>query len=172
MKLIFVRHAAAIERTASISDERRYLTSEGRVFFRKTAWTMLKNGIDPGLILTSPSLRAVQTAEILAETLSFIGPLIVMDELAPGLDMAGLEKIIRGYYHSVDELVLVGHEPDFSSLVSGLLGLPSGFNFKKGSAVKLNINTKHTPYTSRFKWMASGKKIISSRKEAFASEEH
>jgi phosphohistidine phosphatase len=171
MKLIFVRHAAAIERSTAVSDEWRYLTSEGRVFFRKTAWTMLKNGVDPGLIISSPSLRAVQTAEILAETLSFIGPLIVMDELSPGLDMSGLEKIISGY-RSVDELVLVGHEPDFSSLVSGLLGLPSGFNFKKGSAVKLSVNTKNTLYSSRFKWMAMGKKFISSRKDAFASEDH
>jgi phosphohistidine phosphatase len=168
MKLIFVRHAAAIERSPEIPDERRYLTSEGRVFARKTSWTMLKNGIEPSLILTSPLLRAVQTAEILAGTISFSGPLVVVDELAPGLDMPGLERIISGY-RSVDELVLVGHEPDFSILVSALLGLPSGFNFRKGSAIKLNIATKNTPYVSRFKWMAAGKKIISSRKEAFPS---
>ena len=55
MKLIFVRHATAIERSAKIAEEERYLTSEGRVFFRKTARTMLKKGIEPGLILTSPS---------------------------------------------------------------------------------------------------------------------
>jgi len=169
MKLIFMRHAEAIERSPGIPDEKRYLTTEGRVFTRKTSRTVLKNSVEPDLILTSPLLRAVQTAEILAGTISFIGPLIVTDELAPGLDMAGLERII-GSYRSVDELVLVGHEPDFSNLVSGLLGLQSGFDFRKGSAVKLTVTTKHAPYASRFKWFAVGRKIIRSRKEAFISD--
>ncbi len=41
MKLILVRHGAAVERSSEISEEARYLTSEGRVCFRKSARTML-----------------------------------------------------------------------------------------------------------------------------------
>ena len=85
MKLIVVRHAAAVERSSDISEETRFLTPEGRVFFRKTARTMLKNGVEPGLILTSPLLRAVQTADILAETLAYSGPLLVRNELQSGV---------------------------------------------------------------------------------------
>ncbi len=166
MKLIFVRHAAASERTDGVPDEKRYLTPEGRVFFRKTARTMLKNGIDPSLILTSPLLRAVQTAEILAETLSFNGPLVVTDELAPGFDMPALQRLFNEF-QSVNELVLVGHEPDLGSIVASLLNLPSGFNFKKGAAIKLKVNPARPEKLALFKWLATGSKMIPTRKEAF-----
>jgi phosphohistidine phosphatase len=166
MKLIFVRHAAAIERSVEISEEKRYLTSEGRVIFRKTARTMLKNGVEPSLILTSPLIRAVQTAEILAETLSYSGPLVVVDELAPGFDNLALQKLFNEY-PSVLELVLVGHEPDFSSLIVSLLNLPSGFNFKKGAAIKLKFDPARPEKLATFKWLAAGSKMIPTRKEAF-----
>ncbi len=42
MKLYIVRHAAAIERSVDIPEEHRYLTPEGRSFFRRTARTMLE----------------------------------------------------------------------------------------------------------------------------------
>jgi phosphohistidine phosphatase len=166
MRLIFVRHAAAIERTGGLSEEKRYLTPEGRVFFRKTSRTMLKNGIEPSLILTSPLLRAVQTAEILAETLSYSGPLIVADELAPGFDVPALQRLFNEY-PSVNELVLVGHEPDLSSLIASLLNLPSGFNFRKGAAIKLKVDPARPEKPGIFKWLAAGSKIMPKRKEAF-----
>jgi len=166
MKLIFVRHAAAIEKTGKVSDEKRYLTSEGRVFFRKTALTMLKNGLEPSLILTSPLIRSVQTAEILAETLSFNGPLVVADELAPGFDVVALQTLFKKY-QSVNELVLVGHEPDLSSLIVSLLNLPSGFNFKKGAAINLKFDPARPEKRAIFKWLAAGKNMIPKRKDAF-----
>ena len=166
MKLILVRHAAEIERTGKVSEEKRYLTSEGRVFFRKTAQTMLKNGIEPSLILTSPLIRAVQTADILAETLSYSGPLVVADELAPGFDIQALQMFFNKF-QSVDELVLVGHEPDFSSLIVSLLNLPSGFNFKKGAAIKLKFDPARPERHATFKWLAAGSKMMATRKEAF-----
>lgn len=168
MKLILVRHAAAIERSPGMRDEMRYLTSEGRAFFRKTARTMLKNGADPSLILTSPLLRAVQTAEILAETLSYVGPLLVVDDLAPGFNMEGLRKLMEDFQAS-EEVVLVGHEPDMSSLMTELLSLSDGFNFKKGSAVCMKLSSKHLPQPTVFKWLAIRNKLITSRKEAFSS---
>jgi phosphohistidine phosphatase len=166
MKLIFVRHAAAIDRSAEVSEERRYLTPEGRGSFRKTAMTMLKNGTDPGMILTSPLLRAVQTAEILAETLTYIGPLVVTNDLAPGFDLQTLRKLCDTY-HSVNELVLVGHEPDLSSLVASLLGLPAGFNFKKGTAICLKFDPARPDKPGVFKWLVNGRKKVATRKEAF-----
>ena len=167
MKLIFVRHAAAIERSVKVPEEMRYLTSEGRVSFRKTARTMLKNGIEPSLILTSPMIRAVQTAEILAETLCYIGPIVVENELAPGFDIKTLKQLFNKY-QSVNELVLVGHEPDFSTIIVSLLNLPSGFNFKKGAAIRMNVDPAHPQKLATFKWLVSGKKIALKRKEAFA----
>jgi phosphohistidine phosphatase len=165
MKLFIIRHAAAIERSQEMADERRYLTPEGRMYSRKTARTMRENGAEPDVILTSPLIRSVQTADIVAETLSFIGPVIVRDELSPGFDLVALRKLLAGY-QSAKELLIVGHEPDLSSVVSSLLSLRSGFDFKKGAAVRLKIDpTFATP--AAFKWMAAGKKLITSQDEAF-----
>jgi len=161
VKLILIRHAAAI-----IRDENRYLTTEGRVFFRKTAHTMLKNGANPSLILTSSLLRSVQTADILAESLLYIGPLIVTNEVNAGFDIQALGKILN-YFTPLQELVVVGQEPDMSSLSSSLLSLPGGFDFKRGAAVNMKINPFDLHEPAEFKWMAVGKKVIKSRKEAF-----
>jgi phosphohistidine phosphatase len=161
MKLILVRHAAAI-----IRDKNRYLTTEGREFFRKTAHTMLKSEAEPGLILTSSFIRSVQTADILAETLSFIGPLMVMNELNAGFDLPALRKILHDF-QPLHELVLVGQEPDMSSLTASLLSLAAGFDFKRGAAVCLKINSINLQEPAVFKWMAVAKKVIKSRKEAF-----
>ena len=165
MKLIIVRHAAAIERTAEVPEEQRYLTPEGRAFFRKTARTMLKKGVEPDLILTSPLVRAVQTADILAEGLAYIGPVMVTDELSPGFDPAALRRLLDKF-HQVDELVIVGHEPDLSEVITSLLSLPRGFDFKKGAAFKLTIDMPFDK-PAAFRWLASGKKLITSQDEAF-----
>ncbi len=166
MKLIIVRHAEAVERTPEISEEWRYLTPEGRVFFRKTARTMLEKGVNPDLILTSPLLRAVQTADILAETVSHAGPLIATSKLAPGFDVTDLENILAEC-RSVNELALVGHEPDISDLIATLLSLQSGIKFKKGTAVMVKLDTAAPGFSAAFKWLASGKNLVTSWKEAF-----
>jgi len=91
---------------------------------------MLKKEVEPCLILTGPLVRSVQTADILAEALSYIGPVIATAELSPGFDVAALKRLVERY-QQVDELVLVGHETDLSDVVSSLISLQKGFNFKK-----------------------------------------
>ena len=162
MKLVLIRHAAAI-----IRDENRYLTNEGREFFRKTAHTMLKNGSDPNLILTSSFLRSVQTADILAESLTYIGPLMVLNALNTGFEMAALRRILHDF-QPLQELVVVGQEPDMSGLTASLLSLAGGFDFRRGAAVCMKINPSGLSEPAVFKWMAVGKKLLKSRKEAFA----
>ncbi|MRR06013.1 MAG: histidine phosphatase [Deltaproteobacteria bacterium] len=166
MKLIIVRHAAAIERTAEVPEEQRYLTPKGRDFMRTTARTMLKKGLEPGLILTSPLIRAVQSAEILAETLSYNGPVIVTDQLSPGFDLGALQRLLVEFPQA-DELVIVGHEPDLSTVISTLLSLKGGFDFKKGSAFKLTLDAKFAK-PATFRWLAVGKKLKMSQDEAVA----
>ena len=166
MKLFVVRHAAAIERTSNVPEEQRYLTPQGRAFIRKTARTMLKKGMEPCLILTSPLVRAVQTADILAEALKYIVPVMVTDELSPGFDVGALRRLLNEFQR-MDQLVIVGHEPDLSDVVSSLLLLKGGFNFKKGSAFKLTVDTKLAK-PATFKWLAVGKKLKTSRDEAVA----
>jgi len=166
VRIIFIRHAAAIDRSDTIVEEKRYLTPKGRISFRETARTMVKKGIEPELIITSPLLRAVQTADILAESLVYKGSLEALDELEPGFDIDQLRKLLHRYRH-ISELVIVGHEPDLGSVVTSLLGLDKVFAFKKGSAVRLTIDPTDLRRGAVFKWLALGKKLISSQEEIF-----
>jgi len=166
VKLIIIRHAAAIDRDADIPDERRYLTPAGRGYFRKTARTMRKQGVAPDLILTSPLLRAVQTADILAERLKYFGELMATDELMPGFELADLERLLATIGNA-GEVCLVGHEPDLSLLVVTLLGLPQGFRFRKGNALRLDADPAKLRGSAAFKWLAAGKELIVSPAQAF-----
>ena len=165
MKLVIVRHAAAIERAADVSDEKRYLTPAGRLFFRKTARMIAQQGISPTLILTSPLIRAVQTADILAEVQSYEGPLAVADELAPGFDKSAFQSLLHTF-QPLKELVIIGHEPDLSLLIVSLLSLSQGFNFKKGAAIKLNIDAPTLTKPAAFEWLIAGKKLVRDGEEA------
>jgi phosphohistidine phosphatase len=169
MNLIIVRHAAAVDRTRDCSEENRYLTPEGRAYFRKTAHTVQRKGIAPSLILTSPLVRAVQTAEILAETIAYAGPLQVVDMLASEFSVPDLARLFAEYPPQ-REVVLVGHEPDLSALVVSLLALRSGFPFNKGAAVKLKVDPDDLKKTAVFKWLAAGKKLLTEMDEALAVE--
>jgi phosphohistidine phosphatase len=165
VQLILIRHAAAIDRDAGVSDERRYLTLEGRAYFRKTARTMRNQGVAPDLILTSPLLRAVQTADILAERLKYAGELVAVADLEPGFDLSGLKRLLDKF-GKVGELCLVGHEPDLSCLAVNLLGHTRGFRFKKGSAIRLDVDSGALPQSAGFKWLAAGEQLVTSREQA------
>ena len=136
----------------------RYLTQEGRAFFRKTARTLSRNGLTPDLILTSPLVRAVQTADILAEALRYEGSLQVADGLEPGCGMKGIASLL-GRFRDVGEVVMVGHEPDLGDAVGGLLGLKSPCALKKGRALALLLNSADLRSQGKFLWIAGGKKL-------------
>ena len=159
MKLYFVRHAAAIARGGDVVEEYRYLTLRGRESFRLTAKKMAKRGITSDAIITSPLVRAVQTAEILSEALAFQGKLVVSLELAPGFDPARLQRILASF-KGTRELVLVGHEPDLGEVVGTLLSLGRPLPLRKGMVVCLKIPPAKKNAQASLEWILfEGKKI-------------
>ena len=162
MKLYLVRHAAAIARSQKTAEENRYLTIRGRKYFRLTAQRMAKKKEMPDVIVTSPLARALQTAEILSEALDFQGEVVVSPELAPGLDVAGLRRIIASFKGSRG-LALVGHEPDTGEVTGELLKLAQPFSLKKGMIVCLKMGSGKQKGKASLKWILfEGKKIKSS----------
>jgi phosphohistidine phosphatase len=159
MRLYIVRHAEAIERGGTVPESHRYLTPKGRDYFRKTSRQMIRKGAIPDCILSSPLIRAVQTADILAEEIGFRGPLIVTDKLAPGFGRAGL-RVILSKCADAKEVALVGHEPDLGDLVTSLLSLKEPYTLKKGEAVALNLPGGGALSPADFLWSAAGKKIV------------
>jgi phosphohistidine phosphatase len=137
MKLHVIRHAEAVELSATSADDYRYLSSRGRTRFRRVAETLKKCGIDPELIISSPLVRAVQSAEIVAETLRFSGELLILPLLGGSFRFSQLREFLeeRG---GVREPAIVGHEPELGLLVGELLGL-THCTIKKGGVVTLNL---------------------------------
>lgn len=139
MILYLLRHAKAVPRQAGILEEHRYLSEEGRERFLDFSRQLRDAGFKPELILASPLARAVQTADILACTLDFKGPLLVSPLLAPGFGRRQLSRLLKDH-GEVAELVLVGHEPDLSLLITSLLGIKAYFTLKKGDLVAIELD--------------------------------
>ncbi len=120
MVLFFLRHAEA-ERDAE-TDFARKLTSKGVDQAEKAGKFLLRLGIVPDVILTSPLVRARQTAKIVADRLGDMEAKEV-PWLAAGMAPETYLREIQEYSKN-ESVMVVGHEPDFSETIAYLLGLP------------------------------------------------
>jgi phosphohistidine phosphatase len=122
MEVWLVRHATAVEREEFAGDDAdRPLTPRGRKKFRRFLREVLEQGGAPKLIITSPLLRAAETAEILRKAAKLKKPeLLVNEALSPGVEADSIIDLVRS--QDADIVALVGHEPDFSACVSQLIG--------------------------------------------------
>src|SRR5437868_170190 len=117
-RLYLLRHGIADWPNWTRPDDERPLTEKGARQVQRVARALAKKGVKPELILSSPLPRARQTAEITAEAL---GLKVTEDPtLAPGFDAAGLQRLLSE--RGGKDLMLVGHEPDFSSVIKSLTG--------------------------------------------------
>ena len=159
MKLYLVRHAEAIERSGTMPDASRYLTTKGRLAFRMIARRVRKAGIAPAVIFTSPLLRAVQTAEILAERLKHQGQVVVARELSTGFDLQAFRSLLMGAGFP-EEAAFVGHEPDLGLLAAALMTVPGGFRLRKGAVMALEVERSVRKGTAKFLWRTDGKGTV------------
>jgi len=137
-QLYFLRHGLA-DRSAFLGgdDRLRPLTAEGCRRLELQAQHLSRMEWQPDLILTSPLTRAEQTALIIADGLEWVVPCQVEDVLACGFGMADLEDLLARH-PLARKLVLVGHEPDFSSMISRLTG-GADLVVKKGSLARVDL---------------------------------
>ncbi|RNC71405.1 MAG: protein phosphatase [Desulfuromonadales bacterium] len=165
MRLYVIRHAQAIERSPRVREEDRWLTPAGREEFRRTAGLLAKRGIVPDWIVTSPLVRAVQTADIFAEAIGFQGELMVAPELGPGFGTEGLQRVITAC-GMPRRLAVVGHEPDLGELVASLLGSNEPLSLRKGSVVALTFDPADTAAPALFRWLVCrGKRVTGMPKD-------
>lgn len=118
MLLLFLRHAEA--EAVSTGDFQRRLTVKGLEQAGKVGKFCVRTGLVPDLILSSPVVRAKQTAELVAEKLG--GPeLVILPGMACGMSPSTcLDELTP--YSKFGTIMLVGHEPDFSGVISVLVG--------------------------------------------------
>ena len=118
MHLYFLRHGEADWPGWTKPDDERPLTDFGKKEARQVAKFLNRLKVKPDLIVSSPLPRALQTAEAAKEELK---TKLCQDEaLEPGFGIGELSTVLKRHRSKV--LMLVGHEPDFSSVISALTG--------------------------------------------------
>jgi len=118
MQLYFLRHGEADWPNWRKRDDERPLTDSGKKEVRQVAKFLDRLKVRPDLIVSSPLPRASQTAKIAATCLK--AKLREDESLAPGFGISQLRTLLRR--HRAKVLMLVGHEPDFTTVISGLSG--------------------------------------------------
>ena len=135
-----MRHGPAVDDAPSGLDADRDLTVSGRERVRAVSRAL---GIDDELpvnIVASPLARTLQTAEMVAGYADAQGKLVhvtVRRELAPGGHLLSLVQELRG--SRLRRVMLVGHEPDLTTLASTLMGRPLERGFSKGMVLGLSL---------------------------------
>ena len=136
--LFIVRHGAAADRaTFEGAEASRPLTPKGRRRLIKTSRALARTGERIDRLFTSPLVRAVQTAEILARALR-LDRIDVLDELAPGADPDALLRVLAAATKKGETIALASHEPLTSRLVARLCATGE-FEFPKGAVVRVDV---------------------------------
>lgn len=156
MNIYVMRHGIASEPTdpSLEGDRQRPLTDDGRKKIEQIAGKLKKLGVMPDLILSSPYMRAEQTAFILAKEFGLIQNLKYSDLLVPdGESEAIISEIVAKYM--VDDLFIVGHEPCLGLLISGLVvGNPIlAINIKKGGVCCLLADNLRLDRSAAIEWL-------------------
>jgi len=159
MRIYLVRHSEAVDRVPPMPDAARYLSAKGRVSFREMARRFREAGGHPSRIITSPFLRAVQTAEILSEALRYEGDVVADPRLSPGFDVAKLSAVLDGC-PSDREIAFVGHEPDLGDILTRLLSLSQGYAMRKGAIAALDLPIAGDPLRPKLAWLLTGDRRI------------
>jgi phosphohistidine phosphatase len=134
MELYFLRHGEADWPDWNKPDDERPLTKRGKKEMREVAKFLDRLKVRPDLIVTSPLPRAAQTAEIAADHLK--AKLRKDELLAPGFEMKNFGAVLKR--HRARVLMLVGHEPDFTNIISGLTG--ASLKLSKAGVALLDID--------------------------------
>lgn len=164
MRLYLMRHGIAVElgEQGIFQDSQRPLTETGRKKVRKIAKGLGVLEVKFDLLLSSPYLRARETAEILADEFAAGARCQVVDSLAPPLNFPEVISALT-QPQRLENLVLVGHEPDISGLISLLLTGETGLGvtLKKGGVCALSIWGELRPgRCAQLEWLATPAQLI------------
>ena len=138
LKLYFLRHGQAGTRQDWHGDDsERPLTVEGKKRMQREAAAIRTLDLPLDVIISSPLVRAAQTAEIVAKARGSSARLVTDGRLAPGFGPRHLAAIVAEH-RGAGGLMLVGHEPDFSETISQVTG-GGRLAMKKGALAYVEV---------------------------------
>jgi phosphohistidine phosphatase len=161
MNLFFLRHGKAFPRSAKWRpDSKRPLTREGEKRVMEAARGLQALGVSFDLILTSPYARALRTAEIVARVYG-ARKLFETNRLVPEAPLKDIIDEINGNFSSFETVVLVGHEPFLSKLISTLLSGDDtlSIDLKKGALCKLSVQKLACAECASLDWLMTGRQL-------------
>jgi phosphohistidine phosphatase len=146
MELFLMRHAEAEPREHYGADEQRPLTDAGRATQRRVAQALSPLLLPLGHLLSSPILRARQTADIVAEALPFTGQIEETSVLGSECTVGAILHLLQGYPPHV-RILGVGHEPHMSQISAVFLDGEghSTIAFQPGSVIGLTFQGRPMP---------------------------
>jgi len=163
MNLYLMRHGLAVERgTAGYdSDRARPLTSKGKRKVRCAAAALLKLNVSFDAILSSPLVRARETADLLRDEMKFREKIQLTEHLSPGANAKSLVTLLQRLPGSPQDILLVGHEPDLSLLAAFLLEGGDGVTlvFKKSGLAKLAAEDLRPGRCAALEWLLTPRLI-------------
>ena len=163
-ELYLIRHGIAEERGDAWPDDAKRPLSEGGIGrMRKNARGLRRYGVEIDVVLTSPLVRARQTADVVAAAFDSRPAVVIADGLAPGSSyeslLADLEK-----HSKRRSIALVGHEPGIEQLAARLSGSRYQFKFKKGAVCRIDVGSLPPAGTGLLQWFATPRMLRSIRK--------
>lgn len=154
MDLFLIRHAHAVDGDG-MRDDDRPLSAQGRRQALDVGAALARQKVRFARIVTSPLVRAVETAELVAVSLGFDGGLDVHDALRPdGGWKHLLHEVLEG--GGAEPLALVGHEPTIGHYLSKLLQ-QKGLSMGKGTVVRLDWHDAES--AAKIVWTLSPKRL-------------
>jgi phosphohistidine phosphatase len=137
--LYLVRHAIAAEPGDKWPDDSdRPITHAGAARMREAVKGLTALDVEPDVVISSPLVRAVETAEILVKGLKSTPKLVTTPALAPGASPAAAAAAIASLGKG-PSIAVVGHEPALGELAAWLIGSRRPLPFKKGGVAQIDL---------------------------------
>ncbi len=164
MDLFLLRHGIAVDRglPGFEDDSQRPLTPKGAARIHRIAQAAKRLRLKFDLILSSPYLRAQQTAQMVASVYKMEDRLRLTENLTPATSPAALIGEIHETYADALSILLVGHEPYLSTLASMLLTGDENMmlTFKKGGLCKFSLDELRYTRCATLEWLITPKQML------------
>jgi phosphohistidine phosphatase len=164
-QLFLIRHGIAEERgDAWPDDAKRPLSEDGIERFQRSARGLARLDVWIDVVLTSPLVRARQTADIVASAFDPRPSIITIESLAPGGSYASLLTDLEKHGRKT-RIALVGHEPGIGELGARLIGSRHSFEFKKGAVCRIDVDEIPPVGPGDLRWFLTPKVMASIKKK-------
>jgi phosphohistidine phosphatase len=164
-QLFLIRHGVAEERgDAWPDDAKRPLSEDGIERFQRSARGLARLDVWIDVVLTSPLVRARQTADIVAAAFDPQPSIVTIESLAPGGSYASLVADLEKHGRKT-RIALVGHEPGIGELGARLIGSRHSFEFKKGAVCRIDVDEIPPVGPGDLRWFLTPKVMASIKKK-------